>query len=50
VDLNYPIHRNLLWGRQIANQIGNGGGCLERLGELVASGLPTVHGVTDGDL
>lgn len=37
VDVDYPIHRYLLWGKQLAGLLGGQAARLERLGERIAS-------------
>ncbi|WP_044362692.1 acyl-CoA dehydrogenase family protein [Streptomyces natalensis] len=34
-DVDHPVHRHFLWGRQVAGYVGSGAGLLEELGELV---------------
>ncbi|MEW2161558.1 acyl-CoA dehydrogenase family protein [Streptomyces sp. NPDC007084] len=43
-DLDHPVHRHFLWGRQLDAYLGCGGEVLQELGELIASGEPTVEG------
>lgn len=38
VDVDYPVHRHLLWGKQIAGTLGSAGADLDRLGALLAAG------------
>ncbi|MFI7005676.1 acyl-CoA dehydrogenase family protein [Streptomyces sp. NPDC050145] len=49
-DLDHPVHRHFLWGRQIDGYLGAGGELLEELGELIASGqgAGTQTGTTEG--
>ncbi|MEV6051664.1 acyl-CoA dehydrogenase family protein [Streptomyces sp. NPDC052107] len=37
-DLDHPVHRHFLWGRQLDAYLGCGAEALEELGELIASG------------
>jgi acyl-CoA dehydrogenase len=37
-DVDYPVHRYFLWGKQIENQLGGASALLARLGTLVAGG------------
>ncbi|MFF1377671.1 acyl-CoA dehydrogenase family protein [Streptomyces sp. NPDC058308] len=37
-DLDHPVHRHFLWGRQLDAYLGCGGEVLEELGELIAMG------------
>lgn len=39
VDTDYPVHRHLLWGKQIAATLGGASSDLSRLGALLASGM-----------
>ncbi|MFJ9375225.1 acyl-CoA dehydrogenase family protein [Streptomyces sp. NPDC101455] len=36
-DLDHPVHRHFLWGRQLDAYLGGGGEVLEELGELIVS-------------
>ena len=36
-DLDHPVHRHFLWGRQLAGYLGSGAEVLEELGELLTS-------------
>ena len=36
VDIDYPVHRYLLWGKQIAATLGSASADLARLGDLLA--------------
>ncbi|MGX1849153.1 acyl-CoA dehydrogenase family protein [Streptomyces sp. NPDC055299] len=36
-DLDHPVHRHFLWGRQLAAYLGSGAEVLEELGELLTS-------------
>ncbi|MFE1949603.1 acyl-CoA dehydrogenase family protein [Streptomyces sp. NPDC059524] len=45
-DLDHPVHRHFLWGRQIDGYLGAGGELLEELGGLIAAGRET--GTTEG--
>ncbi|MDG9724454.1 MULTISPECIES: acyl-CoA dehydrogenase family protein [unclassified Streptomyces] len=38
VDIDYPVHRHFLWGKQISTTLGGAGADLERLGALLTSG------------
>ncbi|RCG24855.1 acyl-CoA dehydrogenase [Streptomyces diacarni] len=38
VDIDYPVHRHFLWGRQLATTLGGAGADLFRLGEELAHG------------
>lgn len=40
VDTDYPLHRYLLWGKQIAATMGGAGADLARLGAELAEGAP----------
>jgi alkylation response protein AidB-like acyl-CoA dehydrogenase len=37
-DLEHPVHRHFLWGRQLDAYLGCGGEVLQELGELIANG------------
>ncbi|GES30808.1 acyl-CoA dehydrogenase family protein [Streptomyces angustmyceticus] len=37
-DLDHPVHRHFLWGRQVAGYLGAGGEVLDELGELLTTG------------
>ncbi|MFJ4712815.1 acyl-CoA dehydrogenase family protein [Streptomyces sp. NPDC088785] len=37
-DLDHPVHRHFLWGRQLDGYLGSGGEVLQELGELIAAG------------
>lgn len=37
-DLEHPVHRHFLWGRQLDAYLGCGSEVLQELGELIASG------------
>ncbi|MEU8958814.1 acyl-CoA dehydrogenase family protein [Streptomyces sp. NPDC048518] len=37
-DLDHPVHRHFLWGRQLDAYLGGGSEVLEELGELIAQG------------
>jgi hypothetical protein len=39
VDTDYPVHRHLLWGKQIAATLGGSSSDLARLGAQLASGV-----------
>jgi acyl-CoA dehydrogenase len=42
VDVDYPLHRYFLWGKQLAVTLGGRGAGLAELGALLASGhLPS---------
>ncbi|MDV9171980.1 acyl-CoA dehydrogenase family protein [Streptomyces sp. W16] len=36
-DLDHPVHRHFLWGRQLDAYLGSGGQVLQELGELIVS-------------
>ncbi|GAA3150264.1 acyl-CoA dehydrogenase family protein [Planomonospora alba] len=36
VDVDYPVHRHFLWGRQIAGTLGGASAALARLGDVLA--------------
>lgn len=36
-DVEHPVHRHFLWGRQLDAYLGSGGEVLQELGELIAS-------------
>ncbi|WP_030988904.1 acyl-CoA dehydrogenase family protein [Streptomyces sp. NRRL S-1813] len=36
-DVDHPVHRHFLWGRQLAGYLGSGAEVLEELGELLTS-------------
>ncbi|MBM4794581.1 acyl-CoA/acyl-ACP dehydrogenase [Streptomyces sioyaensis] len=36
-DLDHPVHRHFLWGRQLAGYLGSGAEVLEELGQLLTS-------------
>ncbi|WP_406210133.1 acyl-CoA dehydrogenase family protein [Streptomyces decoyicus] len=36
-DVDHPVHRHFLWGRQLAGYLGSGAEALEELGELLTS-------------
>ncbi|GLW99200.1 acyl-CoA dehydrogenase family protein [Microtetraspora sp. NBRC 16547] len=38
VDVDYPVHRYFLWGKQIAGTLGGAGADLARLGTVLAAG------------
>ncbi|WP_217168477.1 acyl-CoA dehydrogenase family protein [Streptomyces sp. AC512_CC834] len=38
VDIDYPVHRHFLWGKQISTTLGGAGADLERLGALLTGG------------
>ena len=38
VDVDYPIHRYLLWGKQLAGLLGGPAAQLQRLGDTIATG------------
>ncbi|MFZ2172578.1 MAG: acyl-CoA dehydrogenase family protein [Rhodococcus sp. (in: high G+C Gram-positive bacteria)] len=42
VDTDYPLHRHLLWGKQIAATLGGASSDLARLGAQLASGIEVV--------
>lgn len=42
VDTDYPVHRHLLWGKQLAATLGGSSSDLARLGALLASGVEVV--------
>ncbi len=37
VDLDYPVHRHYLWGKEIAGTLGGPGADLDRLGAVLAA-------------
>ncbi|MFJ9563557.1 acyl-CoA dehydrogenase family protein [Streptomyces fuscichromogenes] len=37
-DVDHPVHRHFLWGRQLDAYLGGGGEVLQELGELIAHG------------
>ncbi|MEU6193835.1 acyl-CoA dehydrogenase family protein [Streptomyces sp. NPDC047061] len=37
-DVDHPVHRHFLWGRQLDAYLGSGGEVLQELGELIAHG------------
>ncbi|MEU2338559.1 acyl-CoA dehydrogenase family protein [Streptomyces sp. NPDC013172] len=37
-DVEHPVHRHFLWGRQLDAYLGSGGEVLQELGEMIASG------------
>src|SRR3546814_6131728 len=37
VDVDYPVHRHFLWGRQIANTLGGSSAALADLGRLLTA-------------
>ncbi|MEJ8649465.1 acyl-CoA dehydrogenase family protein [Streptomyces sp. MS1.AVA.3] len=37
-DVDHPVHRHFLWGRQLAGYLGSGAEVLEELGELITRG------------
>jgi hypothetical protein len=37
-DLEHPVHRHFLWGRQLDAYLGCGGELLAELGDLIACG------------
>ncbi|WJY39540.1 acyl-CoA dehydrogenase family protein [Streptomyces sp. P9-2B-2] len=39
-DLDHPVHRHFLWGRQLAGYLGSGAEVLEELGELLTTACP----------
>jgi 3-oxocholest-4-en-26-oyl-CoA dehydrogenase beta subunit len=39
-DVDYPVHRYFLWGKQIEDTLGGASATLARLGQLIASGAP----------
>ncbi|MFE7625259.1 acyl-CoA dehydrogenase family protein [Streptomyces sp. NPDC057509] len=39
-DLDHPVHRHFLWGRQLDAYLGSGGGVLQELGTLLTEGEP----------
>lgn len=43
-DLDHPVHRHFLWGRQLDAYLGCGGEVLQELGELIVKGEPVVEG------
>ncbi|MHC5259260.1 acyl-CoA dehydrogenase family protein [Streptomyces sp. UC4497] len=43
-DLDHPVHRHFLWGRQLDGYLGCGAELLEELGEVIASGAGAADG------
>ncbi|BCK69831.1 acyl-CoA dehydrogenase [Streptomyces libani subsp. rufus] len=43
-DLDHPVHRHFLWGRQLAGYLGPGAEILEELGELLTGERPATTG------
>ncbi|MGA5560004.1 acyl-CoA dehydrogenase family protein [Streptomyces platensis] len=43
-DLDHPVHRHFLWGRQLAGYLGSGAEALEELGELLTGEPPAATG------
>ncbi|MFI6943946.1 acyl-CoA dehydrogenase family protein [Streptomyces sp. NPDC050418] len=43
-DLDHPVHRHFLWGRQLAAYLGCGAELLAELGELIAGAEPVGEG------
>ncbi|WP_407287266.1 acyl-CoA dehydrogenase family protein [Streptomyces sp. BP-8] len=41
-DVDHPVHRHFLWGRQLDAHLGSGSQLLEELGDLMASGVNDV--------
>ncbi|MEW9517415.1 acyl-CoA dehydrogenase family protein [Streptomyces tubercidicus] len=39
-DVDHPVHRHFLWGRQLATYLGSGAEVLEELGELLSGDRP----------
>lgn len=39
-DVDHPVHRHFLWGRQLAAYLGSGAEALEELGELLTGDRP----------
>lgn len=48
-DLEHPVHRHFLWGRQLDAYLGCGGEVLQELGDLLANGDGDGGGDRDGD-
>ncbi|MCL2534054.1 MAG: acyl-CoA dehydrogenase, partial [Nocardiaceae bacterium] len=42
VDTDYPVHRHLLWGKQIGATLGGSASDLARLGAQLAAGVEVV--------
>ncbi|MGH9027659.1 MAG: acyl-CoA dehydrogenase family protein [Acidimicrobiia bacterium] len=40
-DIDYPVHRYFLWGKQIEDTLGGASATLARLGEVIATGAAT---------
>ncbi|MFF4327873.1 acyl-CoA dehydrogenase family protein [Streptomyces sp. NPDC001591] len=51
-DLDHPVHRHFLWGRQLDAYLGCGSELLSELGALISEGEPTSEGkpMPEGDL
>lgn len=51
-DLDHPVHRHFLWGRQLDAYLGGGGEVLQELGELIVESEATVEGgpTVDGEV
>ncbi|MEU9286778.1 acyl-CoA dehydrogenase family protein [Streptomyces sp. NPDC048275] len=47
-DLEHPVHRHFLWGRQLDAYLGCGSEVLQELGELIVSGESAERGRRDG--
>jgi acyl-CoA dehydrogenase len=39
-DVDYPVHRYFLWGKQIEDTLGGASATLARLGQMIAAGAP----------
>jgi acyl-CoA dehydrogenase len=39
-DVDYPVHRYFLWGKQIEDTLGGASATLARLGQVIAAGAP----------
>ncbi|MHB9852224.1 acyl-CoA dehydrogenase family protein [Streptomyces krungchingensis] len=49
-DVEHPVHRHFLWGRQLDAYLGCGGEVLQELGELIATeGVRAAPAVGDGE-
>ncbi|MFE1171005.1 acyl-CoA dehydrogenase family protein [Streptomyces sp. NPDC058773] len=46
-DVDHPVHRHFLWGRQLAGYLGSGAEVLEQLGELLTEGHPEAAAIPE---